>query len=62
MYGGSLAYDLAPKTTFRFQAGASTTFINELKVSGPNGRTATANGRDITSLILGVSLSYNFGR
>ena len=62
MYGGSLAYDLTPKTTFRFQAGASTTFIDELKVSGPNGQAATADGRDITSPIVGVSLSYSFGR
>jgi hypothetical protein len=61
IYGASLAYDLTPRTTFRFQAGASTAFNGELKVRDSNGRTATADGGSVTSPILGVSLSYNFG-
>jgi hypothetical protein len=61
-YGFNLAYDLSPRTTLRFQVGATTAFVDDMEIRGSDGRRFPVEGGSVTNGVVGLSLSYSFGR
>ena len=61
IYGAGLTYDLTSRTSLRFTAGASTVFMDEMDIRGPDGRKFTVEGEDMMSGIVSVGLNFGLG-